>query len=77
MSKDKRPQIRNFYANTQQIADRFNVSIKTIKSWIKNIGLPVIQKTKNSPYMVFEEDIKNKWLPLIKEYFEKNKKRKE
>jgi transposase len=73
MSKDKGPQIRDFYANTQQIADRFNVSIKTIKSWIKKIKLPVIQKTKNSPYMAFEEDIKKEWLPLIKEYF-KNKK---
>lgn len=74
MAKDKRPQYRDFYANTEQIADRFNVSIKTIKSWIKNIGLPVIQRTKNSPYMVFEEDIKEKWLPLIKKYFEKKKK---
>jgi len=74
MAKDKklnRPQLRDFYANTEQIAARFSVSTKTIKNWIKNMGLPVFQKTPNSPFMIFETDIAEKWLPEIRKYLEK------
>lgn len=74
MPKNKAPLIRDFYANTEQIAARFSVSTKTIKSWIKSMGLPAYQKTSNSPYMVFEDDIVEKWLPKIKEFLIKKKK---
>lgn len=75
MPNPKKPQIRDFYANTEQIAERFNVSSKTIKNWIKKIGLPVFQNTPNSPYMLFETDIKNEWLPKIRKYLEKKQKK--
>ena len=68
--KKSMPQIRDFYANTEQIAARFGVSSSTIKTWIKKFNLPAFQLERNSSYMIFETDIKKKWIPLIRKYLE-------
>lgn len=73
MNKNK-PLIRDFYANTEQIAERFSVSPSTIKKWIKRMKLPVYQNTPNSSYMIFEDDIQVRWLPIIKSYLAKKQK---
>jgi len=65
------PIIRDFYANTERIAARFSVSVKTIKAWVRMMDLPVYQKTPNSSYMIFEEDIIQKWLPKMKNFLSK------
>ena len=57
--------IRDFYANTEQIASRFGVCSKTIKRWIKEEGFPAFQKTLKSPYMATEDDIQV-WIPKFK-----------
>jgi len=73
MIKTKQPIIRDFYVNTEQIAERFSVSPKSIKAWIREYDLPVFQKTPNSPYMIFEEDIVEKWLPKMRNCLSKHR----
>lgn len=57
--------IKDFYATTEQIANRFGVSEKTLKRWIRKKDFPAYQETANSPYMAYENDIKE-WLNNLK-----------
>ena len=51
------PLIRDFYADTDQIAARFGKSKNTIKRWIKDRNFPAWQATPQSPYMATEKEI--------------------
>jgi len=57
----REPVIRDFYADTEQIAARFGKSKKTIKRWIKYKNFPAWQETPQSPYMTTEQEIQT-WI---------------
>lgn len=47
--------------NPEAIAEKLDVSIKTVKRWIKTEGLPAFQERDNGPYMCVESML-NQWL---------------